>query len=62
MEAGASAYLTKGCPVTELVQAIGTSIGGIKALFPESDDYRRIDYNALRPGHHENLPDGAAGA
>jgi len=36
------------------------SISGIKALFPESHDYWRIVYNALRPGRHENLPDGAA--
>lgn len=28
MEAGASGYLTKGCPVTELVQAIGTVARG----------------------------------
>lgn len=28
MEAGASGYLTKGCPVTELVQAIGTVAKG----------------------------------
>jgi hypothetical protein len=37
-----------------------TSISEIKALFPESHDHWRIVYNALRPGRHENLPDGAA--
>jgi hypothetical protein len=39
---------------------IDQSISKIKVLIPESDDYRRIVYNALRPGGHENLPDGVA--